>query len=140
LARGDAEEERKQIPLGAAEREGALESDIDNGTREAAQLGSGAPIKDLEREAKENEHRRSQQFKDHFELLSIIMLDVLFAGFILLAAVWVVHLVLPDHKVVGWAPFIHGWLSKDQLDHISGVLTTGVIAGLVADHFKRRIG
>lgn len=144
MARGDEEvkEPKRVIPPGAVEVEKARVDvgDDDLATKEAALLSRGRKERDLKGEAEEKEHDRAQHFKDHFEFLSIIMLDVLFAGFILLAAAWVAHLILPDHKVDGWAPFIHGWLSKDQLDHISGVLTTGVIAGLVADHFKRRMG
>ena len=143
MARGDVEEQRRLIPPGVAEAEDVNTPvvDDDKGAKEAAQLGSGAPIKDLEREAKENEHRRSQQFKDHFEFLSIVMLDILFAGFAILATIWVLHLVLPEKPSGKWfVYYFHCWLTKDQLDDIAGVLAGGVIAGLVADHFKRRMG
>jgi hypothetical protein len=40
----------------------------------------------------------------------------------------------------GWVSYIHGWLTESQLDKITGILAGGVIAGLVADHFKRRMG
>lgn len=143
MARGNPNELRRQIPVGAADAEGGRspETQDDRASKEAAQLGSGAPIKDLERDASENEHRRTQQFRDHFECLSIIMLDVLFAGFILLAAVWVLHMILPESSMAtGWVSYVHGWLTDGQLDRITGLLAGGVIAGLVADHFKRRMG
>lgn len=143
MARGEAQEERKKIPLGAAEAEGidAPPPEDDQAAKEAAQLASGAAIKDLEREARENEHRRTQEFRDHFELLSLGMLYVLFLGFIILAAAWVLHLVLPEKSQTGdYVYYLHAWLTKDQLDDISGVLAGGVIAGLVVDHFKRRMG
>lgn len=69
------------------------------------------------------------------------MLDILFAGFIFLALVWVLHMILPAKaETADYIYYVHGWLTDDQLDKITGVLAGGVIAGLVADHFKRRMG
>jgi hypothetical protein len=143
LARGDdADEQQRIIPPGAAEAEEAL---VDSGSedpaaKEAAQLSRGVDSRNLEREAREKEHDRGQAFKDHFELVSIVMLYILFAGFILLSAIWVAHLILPEKAAAGWPPYLHGWLTEGQLDKITGVLAGGIIAGLVADHFKRRMG
>ncbi len=66
---------------------------------------------------------------------------MLFAGFIILSAIWIAHFILPEKSAgTGWVSYLHGWLSPGQLDKITGVLAGGVIAGLVADHFKRRMG
>ena len=146
MARSD-DEPRKTVPPDAPANEASGATDMagDDASKEAAFLGQGKSIRDLQKEAAEAEHGRSQAFKNHFELLSIIMLYVLFAGFILLATVWVLHMLLPE-RVAGlnaagdWWSRIHGWLNKDQVDKVAGVLAGGVIAGLVADHFKRRMG
>ncbi len=143
MARGKTEEQRRQIPLGVAEAEriDAPQIEDDRSAKEAVQIASGAEIKDLEAEARANEHRRNQKFKDHFEILSIVMLDLLFLGFAVLATIWVLHLILPEKPVGKWfVYYFHCWLTKDQLDDIAGVLAGGLIAGLVADHFKRRMG
>jgi hypothetical protein len=31
------------------------------------------------------------------------------------------------------------WLDSDQMEKLQDILTGGIIAGLVADHFKRRM-
>lgn len=105
-------------------------------------LSAGALVGEtFAKEAEENEHDRGQKFKDHFEKLSIIMLDVLFIGFIVLSSVWILHMIIPTQSIgAGWLSYIHGWLTVDQLEKIGGLLAGGVIAGLVADHFKRRMG
>jgi hypothetical protein len=143
LARGDEEQPRRVIPAEAlkAEAAGVDAAPDDRATLEATQLSQGAKQRDLAKEAQEKEHDRSQAFKDHFETLSLLALNVLFAGFLSLAAIWALHLVLPEKAAAkGVAFYVHGWLTKDQLDHITGLLAGGVIAGLVADHFKRRMG
>lgn len=132
--------ERKMIPLSAptVEVERAGNPADGRADKETQQIGSGASIPDLEGEARANEHRRNQKFRDHFELIFLLLLYALFACFIVLGAVWVLHMVLPEKAATSWRP--HGWLSKEQLDNISGLLAGGVIAGLVADHVKRRVG
>lgn len=144
MARGDDEQEKPRlIPPGAAEAEEAqVDSSADDpAAKEAAQLSRGVDARNLEREAKEKEHDRGEAFKDHFERISIIMLDVLFVAFVLLSAIWILHLILPEKSVgTGWVSNFHGWLTEGQLDKITGILAGGIIAGLVADHFKRRMG
>jgi hypothetical protein len=142
-ALGGEASERKRIPKGAptAEVERAGGRSDSRADKEAQQIGSGASIPDLEGEAKANEHRRNQKFRDHAETLFIILLYALFSGFLVLALVWILHMILPDAAgAAGCAPLLHGWLTRDQLDDISGILAGGIIAGLVADHFKKRMG
>jgi hypothetical protein len=147
LTRGGGEEPKKVIPTEAPDAEEAQADASDHAgsddaaSKEMALLSQGKRDRDLKRESDEAEHDRGQAFKNHFETLSIWMLDVLFAGFVLISTIWVLHLVLPENSMgVGWVSYLHGWLSKDQLDKITGVLAGGAIAGLVADHFKRRMG
>jgi len=66
----------------------------------------------------------------------VITLWALVATFFLLAGVWLFHLIRPsDCDFV-----IRGWLTATQLDKVEGLLAGGIIAGLVSDHFKRRMG
>lgn len=143
MARDDLENQRKVIPAAAvaAEVAGVVEAETDPGNLEAAQLSRGVAARDLKREADEKEHDRNQKFRDHFEALSLMALNVLFVGFLFLALIVVLHLVLPEQpETKHHVYWLHGWLSDDQLDDIKGILAGGLIAGLVADHFKRRMG
>jgi hypothetical protein len=130
--------EKKTIPPGISQREGtgraADSSRDDSGRLEAFQIASGLTIEDLKADAERQEHRRNQKFKDQFELIFTILIWLLFIGFVILGAIWFVHLIsTPAFKLVHW-------LSEEQIDKVEGILTSGIIAGLVADHFKRRLG
>lgn len=60
--------------------------------------------------------------------MTVVLLWGLFLIFCVFGVVWAFHMVTP------W-----GWLRQDQLDKIQGLLTGGVIFGLVADHVKKRL-
>lgn len=110
----------------------SLEGDLgDAALKEATQLSSGRSEDELRAEAAENEHNRNENFRDLFNDLVSIGMMCAFVAVLALAAVWVWHLLTPCQ--------LH-WLSRDQIDHIQGMITGGVLAALVGDHFKRRLG
>lgn len=138
------DEPRRKIPFTAEEVEASQPEppEDDPAQKEAAQLTRGKSVRDLKREKEEKDHTRSEMFKDHFELIALFVLWSLFLGFLALAAVWLFHLIAPT---TGTKPLtglitVRGWLNPAQLDKIEGILAGGIIAGLVADHFKRRMG
>lgn len=131
MARGD-NEPNKRIPLQPPIEDVPAPpvGQLDDGQLEAKQLSRGLPRRDLKLEADEADHDRSQKFKNHFEKMAVVTVWILFFGFMGVGGVWFFHLVAPAY----------GWLKPDQLDKLQGLLTGGVIAGLVADHVKKRMG
>lgn len=82
-------------------------------------------------EAAQNEFNRDQKFKDHFELISLATMWILAAGMLIAGIIWFYHLVTP----LTWPR-----LCSDQIDDIQALLTGGLIVGILANHFKKRIG
>jgi Fe2+ transport system protein B len=103
----------------------------DSALLEAKQLSSGLSSEELKHDAEEREHNRNQNFRDHFEKLVTWGMNGAFIAIMVMGAVWVWHLVTPT-----WLQ----WMSEQQLDHIQSMVTGGVIAVVVGEHFKRRLG
>lgn len=61
--------------------------------------------------------------------MAVVTVWALFGAFLVFGFAWAVQVATP------W-----GWLTKEQFDLIQGVLTGGIIAGLIADHVRRRMG
>ena len=104
------------------------EGPADSGQKEAQQLGRGASKRDLAAEALQNDHDRSELFRGVFEKLVIALVCFLGVGFTILAVVWGINIILGP-----WA-----WLTDDQMHDLQGILTGGLLLGLVGDHVKRR--
>lgn len=74
-------------------------------------------------------------------MVAVVTLWILFAGLVLLAVTWLIHVLAPTGTKLDVGCFsLGGWLKPSDFERVQGILTGGVIAGLVADHFKRRIG
>lgn len=134
MARDPGEDPTRKIPVAvvlqaAAQEVSRGDGGIDTGNLEAQSLNRGLTTRDLKRETEEREHDRSQAFKGHFELMAIIAFWVMFLVFIAVGSIWALHLIVPQ-----W-----GWLKHDQTDDLQGLLTGGVIAGVLADHVRRRM-
>jgi hypothetical protein len=84
----------------------------------------------LEREAAEQEHDRNQKFRNHFEKIAIGALWILAFGLLAIALIWLYHMVTP----ICWH-----WLDIEQLDDLQGILTGGLIVGVLTDHFRKRL-
>ena len=83
------------------------------------------------------EARRQQTFLGHFEWVNIIAMWCIAGAMAILGIVWLLHMVLPA-KCSGYLPVCR-WLEPDEVVVIQDILTGGLIAGLVADHFRRRL-
>jgi hypothetical protein len=126
--------ETKDIPGLPAIEKAALAANSDSAKaalKEAKQLSSGRTLQELEEDAKRAEHARDQGFRDLFEKLVKAGMLGAFGAVMLMGAAWIWHLITPEN----WQ-----WLSEQQIDHIQGMVTGGVIAVVVGDHFKRRLG
>ena len=126
-------EENKKIPrLTAQEQRFArAESTDDAAVAEARLIGEGASRKDFEDDAKINEARRAEAFKDQFEILSIFALWFGGVIFACLTFVWALNLILPKCKQ---------FLEDNQIDKLQLIITGGFVAGLASSHFKKRLG
>ncbi|GJL90936.1 hypothetical protein [Hyphococcus sp.] len=130
---GSENEELKSIP-GLTEEEKSAAStigDVESSTAEAQQLTSGKSKKELQKEALQRDHERSENFKDHFEIITVAGLYIMAIGVFSFAAIWAWHTLTPEC----WH-----WLNPSQLDNIQNIVTGGVRAGIIADQFRRRIG
>ena len=125
-------EPKKQIPQPAPDAQPLVEGALDAGTAEFRQLSRGLDVPDLKSEAEAAEHRRTETFRDHFEKVAIAALWVLFLAMGVIGIVWIWHLITPETSRLHW-------LSEAQMEKLQDVLTGGLVAGLVADHFKRRM-
>lgn len=124
----------KQIPVRPPAEAVALDaplSDQDPGSKEAILLSRGLSAKEIEAEAATNDHRRTQKFRDNFEIMAIIALWSAFAALLSMAAVWLWHTAMP----ACWH-----WLDDGQIGAIQNIVTGGIIAAALGDHFKRRLG
>lgn len=108
----------------------AADSTDDRATRESEQFASGKTKDQLAREAEVAEAARTEKFRGHFERISLGILYVLAVALVIIGGVWLYHLVMP---------YCHHWLTDDQLDDLRGILTGGLIVGVLTDHFRKRL-
>ncbi len=121
----------KAIP-GVPPRELAAAASPQNAdAAEALQLSSGRSEEELKKQALKRDHERAEQFKDHFEEVAIAGLYLMAFGVAAFAVVWTFHTLTPTQ----WH-----WLDASQVDRIQNFVTGGVLAGLIADQFRRRLG
>lgn len=131
MAGENDDKEIKSIPgLPPEEEAAAAGDDVQSSAAETAQLTSGRSADDLEKEAREREHGRSERFKDHFEWIAIGGLYAMALGVAAFAIAWAYHILTP--------PCWH-WLGGEQLAKIQNIVTGGILAGLIADQFRRRL-
>lgn len=111
--------------------------DVGKAKKEDELFKGGEPVDVLEREANEKEAKRQQTFLAHFESVNICAMWAVAVAMAVLGVTWLAHMVLPA-KCEG---YIHvcRWLEPDEITVIQDILTGGLIAGLVADHFRRRL-
>lgn len=97
---------------------------IDNAAdKESAAFASGD---DLEKVAQENKHRRGEDIKDHLHRASkcVIWASVVGLGALGFCFIW--HLATP------WK-----FLNPEQIDDIRNILFSGLLAGVLSNHFKQ---
>lgn len=127
---GDSQRKIGSLPQSEAEILEANPTLEDQSSKEALQLSRGLPASDLEKEAAAREHARSQKFRDNFEIIAIIGLWAVFLALLSAAGIWLWHLLTPER--------CH-WLSVAQLATVQNIVTGGIIAAAIGDHFKRRL-
>lgn len=128
--------QRQTIPGLPPEEEQAVRADSDGAkgstaAAEARQIASGLPADELARQARELEHGRTQRFRNHFEILIIGGMYSFAITLAVIGATWLWHLITPEQ--------LH-WLKSDALAHVQNIFTGGILAGVIAEHFKKRLG
>lgn len=128
-----ADDELKTIPASVARAQSAEDTSDDAGlaAAESSLFATGKSIPELERAARARDHERSENFKDHFEAITVGGLYLMACGVFSFAVAWGWHVLSPEN--------LH-WLNGDQLIKIQNIFTGGVLAGMIADQFRRRLG
>ena len=130
----DAILEKREIPLPPVEAELAAASvdslDGDRARAEEAALVAGFTRKQMADRAYRAEHDRSERFRNHFERLAIVALWSMAIAILLIAAVWLLHMILPAER---------RWLTTEDLSHIQSIVTAGLLVGVIGNHFKKRL-
>jgi hypothetical protein len=103
----------------------SIESD-DKSIAEAKALSTG----DLEKKASQNEHSRTERFRDHVARAIICLFWVVFAGVILAGSIWFFHLITPDK----WH-----FLTPVQTDKIGNQLFGGIVSAFISGYAKKRL-
>lgn len=103
----------------------------DSGTQEAQLLSQGLPESEISRQAAASEHRRNEQFRDHFEKIAISGLYLAALVFLTVGLTWFYHLLMPE----SWH-----WLNADQVAKLQNLITGGILASIAGGHIKKRLG
>jgi hypothetical protein len=101
---------------------------------EAKQVASGKPQEELAEEAAAREHERGQRFKDHFERIAIVTLYAVSLGMLVATGIWFLHVITPVE------PTAWRWLNANQVQALQNGITGVILVGVLADHFKKRLG
>lgn len=144
MADNAPEEEKRQIPDPPPEEAGGSHADA-AAVNEDKLLSRGMSADELAAEARRKEHAREEDFRDHFERLAICAMYLMFGTLAVFGLVWAVHMILPEKCApISMRPLgcvcIGRWLTEDQLTIVQDIVTGGLVAGLLADHFRRRMG
>ena len=138
MSDGGASDQPKRVPPLTPEELELLDPDIlpsdrgqDAAVAESKQLSSGKSADELKKEAEESEHGRSEAFKNHFGCITVVALYLMAFGVTAFAGVWAYHVL---------TPISYHWLTAEQLAMIQNLVTGGVLVGVIAEQFRRRLG
>lgn len=129
----EVEKEYETIPQPSEEDKKAIRpsgAESDSGIEEAKQYSEGLSLEEIQRKSEENEHHRSEKFRDNFEKVAIIFLWVLGSILVLVFVTWFYHILAPTR---------YHWLNTDQLDKLQSIATGGILASIATGHIRRRI-
>jgi hypothetical protein len=140
----DSEEQRQIVPEAAPLEAQPGPADYnDPALKEAVQFSTKKSAQQLADEARQRDHYRGEKFRDNFEILAICSMYLIFATMCIFGIVWILHMLLPDHcdsaKCLIYGIKFCRWLSSDQITILQDIVTGGLIGGILADHFKRRM-
>jgi len=123
----------KRVPVllpGDVPPEAVLASQ-DTGLKEAKLLGKNLSSDEIASVQANNEMRRNETFRDHFENVAVCGLWTVAGVVLIVGSVWFWHVIMPEK----WH-----WLSLDGISRLQNILTGGVLASLAGGHMKRRLG
>lgn len=103
----------------------------DGGVKESLLFGSGLSAEDIAKAAAASDWRRSEWFKNSFEILAILALVAAFFVFMAVCGVWFWHLLTPD---------TYHFLPPEQVKTVQSIATGSIFAGLATGHIKKRLG
>ncbi|MGU3399131.1 hypothetical protein ACLBWS_05220 [Brucellaceae bacterium D45D] len=121
----------KKIPELSVQATPTEKNGKDTGVKEANLLGNDLDEDQIRRRSATNEHKRSENFKNHFERIALCGMWTVASIAAVLTVLLVYHLIMPTS--------CH-WLTPNQTDKIWSFLSGGVIASVATGHFKKRLG
>lgn len=104
---------------------------LDCGYREANLLGNNLTAEEISAISANNEHHRTENFRNHFELIAVCGLWAFAIIMFLVGLTWFYHLITPSD----WH-----WLSDGSVTRIQNIMTGSVLAAVAGGHLKRRLG
>lgn len=104
---------------------------LDSGYREAKLLGKNLSADEIAVIAAQNEHDRTENFRNHFERIAVCALWVFAAAMLVVGLTWFYHIITPET----WH-----WLSPEGVAKIQNIVTGGILAAVAGGHLKRRLG
>lgn len=102
----------------------------DTALKEAKLLGSDFDEKEIKSRQAAAEYKRNENFKNHFERITICGLWLVAAVALVLGTAWFWHVLSPE----SWH-----WLSVDQVSKIQNFMTGGIVAAVASGHVKKRL-
>lgn len=118
------------VPSLSIEEEGIVQGDDSKSAKEALELSSGLPEREIKKRALEAEAKRTEKFRDHFEGLAVWSLYLIWGFLVLVGIVWAYHLIVPPC----WPR-----LPEDQVRNLQAIITGGFLAGIAGGFLKRRL-
>jgi uncharacterized membrane protein len=95
-------------------------------SKEAESIANG----DLEKEAHYNAHQRKEKFKTHLSKAAIIIFWIIVSSFLMMAIIWVYHLVTPED--------LH-FLTTLQIDKLQTILISATAIKIGQDYMSKHI-
>lgn len=81
---------------------------------------------DFEKEARRNDHRRTENKKNFLWTIHLIVTLTLILGFILMAIIWFVHLVFPNWR----------WIDPHNLARLESILFSAILSPFVTQYIR----
>lgn len=102
----------------------------DSGFKESRLLGENLTASEIASAQANNNHKRSEWFRDHFERVAVCSLWVVSGAILIVGVSWFWHMVMPVS--------CH-WLDQNHIEKLQNILTGGVLAAMAGGHMKRRL-
>lgn len=81
---------------------------------------------DFEKEARRNDYRRVENKKNFMWMIHLVVTLTLIAGFIFMAIIWFVHLVVPEWR----------WMDAQNLGKLESILFSAILSSFGTQYIR----